>query len=202
MHPLPYLNRGQMLAIESSKATYTKIYIEQKGIPVNRGIALGRDIADALENEQETGNAMKDFIVAMLPKYDIMDKDIFIDYKIGKEVIPLKIKPDSLKKDMSAFYEYKTGAEKSWNQKKVDNDPQIKFYATGIYILTKKIPETKLIWAPTKKVRGEDGIERPELTGEIVEFTTHVRMSDILKMMGRMRKAWRDIETLINNEIL
>ncbi len=192
-----------MLAIEQKNPdTYRKIYIDGKGIPVNRGIALGKEIADALEEDKETGNAMKDFIIAMLPKYDIMDKDIFIDYKIGKDIIPLKIKPDSLKSDMTAFYEYKTGAEKSWNQKKVDNDPQIKFYATGIYILTKKIPATKLIWAPTKKVCGEDGIERPELTGEIVEFTTHVHMADILKMMGRMRKAWRDIETLMDNELL
>lgn len=203
MHIIPYLNRGQMLEIERSEEAYLKRYgIDGRPLGINRGMALGSTIANALEKDEETGNAMKDFVVAMLPKYEIRDKMFYIDMKIGKEIIPIRIQPDSLKDDMSAFYEYKTGAEKSWTQKKVDEDDQITFYATGIYIKTKKIPRCELIWAPTRKVVGEDGIERPELTGEIVRFQTIRRMSHILKMMGRMRNAWTKIGELTEREII
>lgn len=181
---------------EKSPKQYREIYIEGKKIPISRAIALGKEIADALENDLETGNFEKDLVISQLPKYDLMDKPIETKLVIGKEMVPILIKPDTIKADYSALREYKTGSE-TWSQMKVDKWDQLTFYATGIYIITKKIPTIHLDWAPTEK--DENG--KPELTGEIHSFETIRRMSHILSMMARMRKAWKEIGEMCENEI-
>ena len=165
-------------------------------MPISRAIALGKEIADALENENDTGDFGKDLVVSQLPKYELMDVAIETKLVIGKEIVPILIKPDTIKKDYSAFREYKTGRE-AWTQDKVDKWDQITFYTTGIYILTKKIPKIHLDWAETKP----NEMGHPELTGEIKSFETIRRMSHILSMMARMRKAWREIGEMCENEI-
>lgn len=186
--------------LETSPKSYKKTYIEGIPLGVNRGMALGKEIATAVEEDEDTGDIVKDLIIAKFPKYELRDKQMYIDLVVGKEKVPLRIQPDSCKADLSAFYEYKTGAG-PWTQKIVDANSQLTFYATGIYILTKKIPEIELVWAPTTKVTGPDGIERPELTGDIHRFKTVRHTADILNMMVRMRKAWKKIDQLMQEEL-
>jgi hypothetical protein len=186
---------------EKSPETYRKVYVEGQPMGTNRGQALGKEIAEAMENDVETGNPLKDLVISQIPSYERRDQLMYIDFKTNGNTIPLCIRPDSCKDDLTALYEIKTGAG-PWTQKKVDESDQLTFYATGIYVETHKIPACELIWAPTKKVRGEDGVERPELTGEIKRFPSIRRMSHVLNMMVRIKKAWDGIGKLMDSEIV
>lgn len=198
MTPRPYISYGQLILWERSPDEYMAKYFAGKVNRINRGMALGKEIATALENGEETGDFAKDFVIAQLPKYDLADVSITVSMNLGKKnIVPVLIKPDSIKKDLSALYEYKTG-EIPWTQKKVDNDGQITFYATGCWIEKKKIPVCELIWAPT--ATNDEG--KPELTGEIKRFPTIRRMSHILGMMSRIQKAWREINERCDAELI
>jgi len=190
-----------MAMVEKSPGLYVQVYLEGKKLGTNRGQALGKEIAEAMENDEETGNIVKDLVLAQIPAYEIRDKKIETEIVVGKERVPILIRPDSCKADYSAFYEDKTGAT-AWTQAKVDKDTQMLFYATGMHAITGKIPTGKLIWAPTKKVMGEDGIERPELTGEVKIFPATWKYADILRMRLRMIKAWKKIEEIVSGEML
>jgi len=203
MHPREYLSYSQLMCIESGDEAYIKEYLYGKKRGINRGTALGKEVADSLESGEETGDMMKDLVIAQLPKFEIMDEKMLMNLRSGSEMIPILIKCDSIRPDLLAFKEYKTGDEKSkWTQAKVDTDDQVTFYAAGIFAKVGKIPEAELIWAPSRKVMGEDGIERPELTGEIRRFPTRRSLTQIIKMHARMARAWRRIGELTDNELL
>ncbi len=185
-----------MILWEKSPKAYREQYLEGKQMPISRAIALGKEIADALENDEDTGDIEKDIIMGMYPNYEIRDQKIEAKLIVGKEVVPILIKPDTIKLDYSAIREYKTGRE-PWTQVKVDKCDQLTFYATGAYILTKQIPELHLDWAETEF----DEAGRPTFTGKFQSFKTVRRMSHILSMMVRMRKAWKEIGEMCENEL-
>ena len=165
----------------------------------NRGMAFGKKVATALEEDELTGDMQLDILLVDLPKFELRDAPLHAEIKIGKEVIPLFGKIDSLKQDMTAFKEYKTGVEK-WTQRKVDEDKQITFYATMIYLLTKKIPhDIELIWIPTVQ---DPETQEIRATGEIVRFPTKRTMSHILNEIVDIRKVWKEIEIMCEEELL
>jgi len=189
-----------MILAEKSPAWYVKIYLEGRNIR-NAGMDLGKEIAEAIELDQETGDPMKDFVIAQLPKFELRDPIIDIELPItGKEVIPIRFRPDSIRNNHTAFKEYKTGSGK-WTQKKVNESVQLPFYATCIYIEDRLIPEAELIWAPTEKVVDPTGAARFELTGDIHRFGRTFSYAEVLAMMVRMRRAWKKIEEITNGEI-
>jgi len=197
VRPRPYLSWTQLFTIEQSEEQYKRLYIDGKKLPINRGMALGKEVADSLESGEETGDAIKDLVIASLPKFDLMDNEFATKIKIGKLEIPLFSKIDTATKDFSAFKEYKTGATK-WDQRKADNHGQITFYAVVIHSLTGKIPQDiELVWAPTHKI--PSGVE---LTGEIKRFKTIRTMTDILKMKARIKNAWERIAEIVQEELL
>ena len=183
---------------EKSPEQYKAAYLEGQKFGTNRGQALGKEIAEAMENDVETGDIVKDLVIAQIPVYELRDKKIEMTLGKGKEAVPLLVKPDSCKADHSAFLEIKTGLEGNWNQSKVNHDDQITFYSTGLYILTKKIPSAELIHAPTK----QDEMGRPSLVGEIKRYPTKRTLLDILKMQARMRHAWLQIGKMCEAELL
>jgi hypothetical protein len=204
LHPRPYISRAQLILWEDSPSEYLEKYLNGKEMGINRGMALGKEIADSLESGEDTGSIEKDLVIAQIPKYEIRDISIMASFKSGKEIIPILIKPDLIKSDYTEFIEVKTGSESTpWTQRKVDKDDQITFYAMGVYCLIRGLPQRiRLVWAPTRKVVGEDGIERPELTGEIKTFETKRTLVDIIKMQARCAKAWREIGKAIDKEII
>ena len=201
MHPRKYLSYSQLILWEYSPEAYFKQYLDKKRRGTNRGMALGKEVATALETDEETGDFEKDAVIAMMPKYEIRDQEMFANLTLGDRIVPILIKIDSLKADYSAFYEVKTGAG-PWTQAIVDKDDQITFYATGLYNLSKKIPEAELIWAPTRKEEDPDGIERPHLTGQVIRFKTKRTKVDILKMQARMSRAWREIGEAMEAQVV
>lgn len=187
-----------MVMWEKSPQIYKEVYLEGKKIPINRGMALGKEIADALENDLQTGDLVKDLVLAKMPRYELMDQRIEAELGKGEERVPILIKPDSCRKDHTAFYEYKTGPDGNWNQGKVNRDTQMTFYATGLYLITGKIPTMELIHAPTEK--DEEG--RPSLVGDIKRYPTTRTKLDMMKMQVRMKKAWIEIGLMLQSELL
>lgn len=189
---------------ERDPSGYARKYFHGEKSRTNRGQALGKRVADSLETGEETGDAVIDVVIAQMPKYEIRDKEVLVDTKIlGVGFPPMLLKMDSLKHDLTAFYEYKTYGETSvWTQNRVDKDDQMTFYFTGIYIKTGKIPKGELIAAPTEKRTDPDGMERPYLTGEIKRFPTTRTLSDIIRMQARISKAWKEIGDAMTAEVL
>jgi hypothetical protein len=187
---------------ENNPQAYMAQYLDGKKRGINRGMALGKIMADSLETGEETGIPEHDVVIWQIPQYHIRDKEILI--KIKGYDVPILIKPDSTKIDYKAFYEYKQGdINTPWTQKKVDKDDQMLFYTTGLYIKNEGyIPQGDLIWAVTEKRIDDDGVERPHFTGEIRKFPYKAKMLDILKMQSRMVKAWRQIGWMMDKELL
>ena len=186
------------MAWEKSPQAYKEVYLEGRKMGTNRGQALGKEIAEALENDEDTGDAIKDLVIAQIPKMEIRDKEIHVVMGKGEDEVPILIKPDLCREDYSEFIEIKTGLEGNWNQGKVDKDDQITFYTSGIYFLTNKIPTSELIHAPTK----QDEFGRPSLTGEIKRYPTKRKHLDIIKIMVRIKRAWVEIGQMCDKELL
>jgi hypothetical protein len=169
-------------------------------MPVNRGMAFGRGMAEGLEHGEATGDPVLDLVMERIPRFEIMDKPLEAELKTGRgqRPIPLLAKPDTMRADMSAFKEYKTGQE-PWSKHKVDGFGQITFYAIAMFCRTGKIPhDIELVHVETTK--GEYG--RIEATGTIHRYMTVRNMSQILNFMVRMKRVWEGIAKVTEEELL
>lgn len=196
--PRPYLSFSQMTLFEMSPEKYIQKYIYEEKERISRNIALGKQLADGLENGELSGDPLLDLVMAKMPKFELMDKPFETELKNGKEVIKILAKPDTMKPDMTAFKEYKTST-RAWTQKMADESGQITFYTTAIWLKTGRIPsDIELVCATTEY--DENGALRP--TGTIIRLRTIRHMSDIIKMTLRMRKSWEGIKKLCEKELL
>jgi hypothetical protein len=195
--PKGYLSWSQLDLIEVSPERYREAYINGHRPPPNRGQRLGSKIHEAMENESLTGEISLDMVIEKVPRLECREEIVMSEMECGYK-IPLLIKMDTFKKDLSAFKDYKTGLTR-WTQERVDKDDQITFYATAIWLKTKKIPEDiELVDIATKY--GPDG--NPEATGEVYRFKTRRTMADIVRMMARIKKGWEKIEKMCVEEFL
>jgi hypothetical protein len=202
--PRPYLSWSQFDLFKRNPEKYKEIYIYGAKNPVNRGMAYGRQMAEGLENGEATGDPVLDLLMERLPKFEIMDKAIECELKTGrgKEIIPILIKPDTLKTDMTGFKEYKTG-QAEWTKKKADESGQITFYATGLFLKTGRIPvDIELVQVMTEKAVEGALDAKIGATGVIRRFPTVRTMSQILNMMVEMKKVWAGIKSLTEQELL
>lgn len=186
-----------MTTFEMSPEKYAEKYIYEKQERTSRNMAYGSLMAKGLEDDLATGDPALDMMMARLPKFELMDKPLEADLKDGKEVIHLLAKPDSAKKDYTAFLEYKTSV-RDWTQKMADDSGQITFYATTIWLKTGSIPQDiELVDVRVKY--DEEGRLTP--TGDILRFPTKRTMVDIIKMVSRMKRAWAGIKKLCEEEM-
>lgn len=209
MHPRDYLSWSSlnMLGNFSPKAIerWKDYYIYGNKFGTNKGMAFGKQMATGLEDEEATGDDVLDSVMTIIPKFDIMDKEFFVELKTGKrftsgelETIKILCRPDTMKANMTAFKEYKT-SQKRWTKKQVDDFGQITFYAMGMYLRTGKIPsDIELVEIETKSAL--DG--KIECTGEVIRHPTVRTMGQILNMMVRCRRAWSMISKIMEEELL
>jgi len=196
--PRKYLSFSQMTKFEMSPEKYVEEYIYGQKNRISRNMAYGSMLAQGLEDEEATGDPLLDLMAARLPKFELMDKPIEADLPDGKGVIHLLAKPDTAKANLTAFKEYKTSVRK-WTQRMADDSGQITFYATTIWIKTKKIPQDiELVNIETSYQ--DDG--RLTVTGNMFRYPTTRSMSDIIKMTKRMRSTWHGIQKLCEKELL
>lgn len=203
MTPRGYLSYSQKRMWKSSPRQYIEKYLYNGAQFTTREMAFGKKLAVALEEEKDTDDEVLNGIIARLPKFDKPELEIMVDLKIDKEVVPLYSKLDTAKLDLSAFKDYKTGKTK-WNQRKVDEDEQLTFYAMACYLMTGKIPnEISIVWVPT-----DDDRENPEnrigiqATGEIIEFHTTRSIGQIINEMADCRRVWREINEACEREMI
>lgn len=192
-----------MSLFEANPETWKRVYLYGERLPVNRGMAFGRMLAEGLERDEATGDPVLDLVAVELPKYELMDIPLETVLGKGKNAVPILIKPDSMKKDGSAFIEYKTGQSR-YTKKQVDEHGQITFYATGLYLEFGRIPsKIDLVHVETRK-EGFEGVLGGKIvaTGAINVHPTTRDMRQVLKMMARMRSAWEGIKRLTAEEIL
>jgi len=198
IRPRPYLSWSSLNLFEKNPKQWIEVYIYDQKIPINKAMAYGKELADGLEAGELTGHESIDIAMIQIPKFELMDKAFEAKINDGKNEIILLAKPDTAKKDLSAFKEYKTG-QGIWTQKKVDDFGQITFYATAIWLKTKKIPQDiELVWIETATQL--DG--KIEATGTIKRFVTKRTAIDCLKMCARIKRAWQGIKKLTEDELL
>jgi len=224
INPRQYLSFSSMDLFERNQERWAEVYLFGSKIPINRGMAFGRQMADSLEKDELSGDITLDLIMEKLPKFEIMDKVIerpkgdivevynptkgkIEQYKVpvliaGGERIPLVAKPDTIKKDMTAFKEYKTG-QGMWNKGKVDKLNQITFYATAIFITTGKIPnDIELVHVLTEKTTKDSIDAKLTATGDIYRYPTSRHMTEVLNMMVRMKKNWVEMKKVAEKTLI
>jgi hypothetical protein len=165
---------------------------------MNKAMEYGSVVANAIENGEETGDLLTDAAIALLPKYDIRDKDMYGELKTRYGWLKILSHPDTMDSKTLALREYKTGMVK-WTQRKADKWFQLKFYAMLIYICYGKLPPTvHLDWIQTEKVLVEDPflgeIEIIRPTGHVETFEVKITLQDVLETMNAVTKAAHEIE--------
>ena len=191
-HIRPYLSWSQLNLWEQDPNEYIRQYVYGEKKPPSKEMDFGSKIAKMLE----TG-IMDDgyeFLVNV-PRYALAEAVIEIDLPHKKGIVPLLAKLDSVKDDLSAFYEYKTG-KSPWTQARADQNGQVTFYAMCIWLKTRQIPKCSIVWLPTTDNKG--GIKA---TGELKEFETERSLADILAICRRCVEAWQDINSIIDKTL-
>ena len=215
-HPKPYLSFSQMTTFEMDPEEYIRQYIGKERRRPTKNMRYGSRMATGLEKGEASGDIILDMMMAKIPKFEIMDKPVMSQKGLSvlferdnvhvvvptladsKEIIPLLAIPDTMRADYSAFKEYKTSVRR-WTQKMADESGQITFYATAMWLVTSKIPgDIELVNVPV--MYGQNGALEP--TGEIVRRPTKRTMVDVVRMTGRIRKAWKGISELCEKELI
>lgn len=189
--PSECLSYSQVQMWQQSKERYKEIYFNQNDSArfMNSGMAYGSIVADALENEEETGDLLTDMAISLLVKYDIKDEEMEGWLKTPGGWVKIVSHPDTMDSKTFALREYKTGRVK-WDQKKADNWFQIKFYAMLIYLVHKVVPPTcHLDWIETYT-----DADKIKPTGHVESFEVKVTMKDILETMAITSRVAKEIE--------
>lgn len=192
--PTDCLSYSQVSLWLSSPERYKEIFFEHNDSArfMNEGMAYGKVVADALENDEETGDLLTDMAISLLEKYDIRDQEMegVLPTKDGD--IRIVSHPDTMDSKTFALGEYKTGKVK-WTQKKADNWFQLKFYAMLIYIVHKKVPPRVFLqWIETFKDPIDDKVKP---TGHVETFEVKISMSDIINTMATVSRVAKEIES-------
>jgi len=191
--PRGYLSWTQLNTFERSPKQYYKHYILGEPSFVNDAMIFGKKLADALEGKDAGDDESITMLVALLPKYKVMEKEL----KAVIRGVNIMGKIDNFEPRKNPFKEYKSGMVK-WTQAKVDKHGQLLFYATLIYLVYGVIPpKIELVWAETK--RDDQG----EIygTGRIEVFERKIKLVDILKFMARIHKVAKGISRMYQEEI-
>lgn len=187
-----------MVLFETNPKKYVQKYVYDQEDRMSRPMAYGKQMADGLEHNEATGDPVLDMMMSQLPKFELMDIPFEVDLPNGKEKVPLLIKPDTYKKDFTAFKEYKLSS-RAWKKSEVHKHDQITFYATGFYLKIGSIPkDIELVVVKTVS----DGKTTPRASGELWRCPTKRDMIDVLRMIQRIKCAWHGIGMLCEAEIL
>jgi hypothetical protein len=191
--PKEHISYSQIQLWKNDKERYKKIYFENR-IEYrlnNPGLKYGKVVADALENEGETGDLLTDSAMVLLKKYDIRDQEIIAEINTEEGSFNVVGKPDTLDSQTKNFREYKTGKTK-WTQKKAQNHPQMIFYAMLIYLKYKVIlKDAYLDWIETEK----DEFDEIKPTGRVMSFHVVFSLTKILECLEETVRIAKEIET-------
>jgi hypothetical protein len=198
--PKGYISYSQLTLWQANQQRYKDMYFDGRYElnTSNAGQEYGKIVADALENELDTGDVLTDSAMLILPKYDVRDKEIRanLDTKDGRIIVLGK--PDAMNSETKDFYEYKTG-KNPWTKKKAQNHLQMHFYAMVIYLAYGVLlKEAKLVWIETEILDGfdEEGFAKKIVkpTGRVEAFPVVFTLNEILETMALTAKVCQEIE--------
>jgi len=190
--PTSCLSYSQVSLWLSSPTRYKKIFFDQdEGARfMNDAMRYGSWVADAMENDEETGDLMTDMAIAQLVKYDVRDEEMEAVLHTKDGDIKILSHPDTFDSKTKALREYKTGMVK-WTQKKADNWFQLKFYAMLVFIKYNVVPPSCFLdWIETFK--DDDGEIKP--TGNVFTFKVNITMGDIINTLATVSRVAKEIE--------
>lgn len=184
--PRPYLSWSQLSLWEKNREDYRRVYMD--GVQnESMAMTLGSHMSKALED----GHGIDDPIIQQgLLLFPRLKKSEF-EIKAKCNVCPLLGKIDAFDPKSKNFREYKTG-KYPWSQGRVNEHGQITFYCYLIWLKYKKIPQViYLDWLNTD--------EKSKDYGRIRSFATVRSMADLIKMHGRIQRAWNGINQMVQN---
>lgn len=190
--PSDCLSYSQVSLWLSSPSRYKEIYfnLNDSARFMNSAMSYGKIVADALENDQETGDLLTDMAISLLVKYDIRDKEMEGILKTKDGDIRIVSHPDTMDSQTLAIREYKTGKAK-WTQKMADKWFQLRFYAMLVYLIHGKMPASvHLDWIET--FTDTDGVIKP--TGRVETFEVKLTLKDVLETMAITKRVAKEIE--------
>lgn len=200
--PRGYISYSQKQLWKNDKQRYKEIYFDNRDElrTSNAGMEYGKVVADALEKGVQTDDLLTDSAMLLLPKYDVADQEIRVEFKTKEGTVMVLAKPDTRDSKSWAFREYKTGKTR-WTQKKAQEHPQMRFYAMAIYLASGKvIREAHLDWIETfDMVTATDDSGLPTErkitpTGHVETFTVKFTLNDILNEMADTARVAKEIE--------
>lgn len=197
--PKGYLSHSQIMMWKSSPERYKKLYFDgNQGYALrNDSMDFGKKFAEALEYEKETNDLLTDASILLLPKYDVRDQEIVVEFKTKHGWLKLVGRPDTFNSVSYEFREYKTGIT-PWTQAKAQKHHQMRFYGTIIYLKHKKaLPDAYLDWIETERL--PDGTIRP--TGKTRSFRVEIGLPAILKTIEETVKVALEIELAFASHI-
>lgn len=190
--PRGYLSYTQWSLWQSNCKRYKQLYFDQQGDNFsNRGQVFGKQVADALEAGQETGDLVTDAAMLVLPKYDIADQPIEVEIKTQYGWLQLIAKPDTFDSKTHAFREYKTGTGTNpWTQQRAQDHLQMWFYAVVIWQKYGTVLEdAQLVWMETEYT--DTGVQP---TGRVETFDVHFSKAGLMDALARIIKSAHEIE--------
>jgi hypothetical protein len=184
---------------ERNPKLYIEVYMHGKKLPTTRAMAYGKMVHEALQHNRTTGDPVLDLVLSNIPKYKRFEHELRTKLKSGKTEIPLFSIIDNDDEKTQDFADFKTG-QKWWTQRQVDENDQLTFYTTAKYAEFKVIPKNiALIQIQTTQ---DEQTQEIGVTGEYRVFKTTRDLADVLKMAGRIQRAWGEISDMVTKELV
>lgn len=158
---------------------------------------FGSKVSKALEEGKDTGDALVDAVVALLPAYSLREHEIRVTLKTPSGTVDLLGRLDTFDPVAPRFREYKTGRTQ-WDQNKAKKHRQMPHYGTLVYLKYSKLPtEAWLDWAETEL--DDNGDVR--FTGNLKSFHVKLGMQEILEYMALVSKVATEIDGAYRAEL-
>ena len=191
--PREYISWSQLSLWERDPEEYRRVYVEGQEQFVSDAMILGKQLAEAMEDDIVSDIPIIEQGRMFLPHYENREFEIRVNLRVGKHDIPLFGKLDGYEKKDRIIGEIKTGATK-WTQRMVDQHGQLTFYALLVYLRFKKMPSSiRLHWLNTD--------EESENYGMVKSFETKRSLAELIKMHTRINNAWAAIIKLSNGKL-
>jgi len=194
--PRGYISWSQLTMWEKQPKKYKDRYFYGEETFTNKEMRFGKLVAEAIEVGRSDDEVINQ-LVTLIPRYEVTEKKLEAEIKLGKTVIPLLGYLDTWRKKDGAIREYKTG-KTPWTQAMANKHGQLFFYALEQYLIVGRLPASvHLDWIQTQN-SADGGIE---LTGMIQSFEVEITLGDVIRMSSRISKAAKEISEAYKKEV-
>ena len=182
-----YISWSQLSTWERDPNLYYEVYILGLDRVLTKAMELGKKVAEALETQDEKRDPMMNYLITFLPTLSSREHEL----NVVVDSIKLKGRFDAFDPKTLDLIEYKTGA--NYTQGMANKLGQIDFYCLMIWLKYHKMPKSiRLIWAKTV----EDKYGGRKLTGDFKVFKVKKSLRDVIKIVGRIKKAKMGIDEM------